>query len=97
MRLMSLPVVALLLQSCALKDWANDSVVNDSALYDPPTVTLIEGKQYEFVEGVLQGRNDHKHSRQGDSGAYTIGKNSVSEHKFNSELIPLITPHLKVP
>jgi hypothetical protein len=34
------------------------------------------------------------HSRQGDSGAYTIGKNSVSEHKFNSELIPLITPHL---
>ena len=37
------------------------------------------------------------HSRQGDSGAYTVGDNSVSEHKFNSELIPLITPHLKVP
>jgi len=37
------------------------------------------------------------HSREGDNGAYTVGPNSISEHKFNSELVPLITPMLKVP
>ena len=37
------------------------------------------------------------HSRKGDSGAYTVGPDSVSEYTFNSELIPLITPHLRVP
>ena len=74
MRLMSLPVMAVLLQSCASKDWANDSVVNESALYDPPTVTLIEGKRYEFVEGVLQGRKKHKfHSNYSYLRAITIG------------------------
>jgi hypothetical protein len=48
--------------------------VNDSALYDPPTVTLIEGKQYEFVEGVLTGRKKHKfHSDYSYLRAITIG------------------------
>jgi|TARA_R110000824_G_scaffold51312_1_gene143211 N-acetylmuramoyl-L-alanine amidase len=37
------------------------------------------------------------HSRRGDNGAYTVGANSISEHSFNSELVPLITPHIKVP
>ena len=37
------------------------------------------------------------HSRTGDSGAYTVGKPSVSEKKFNSDLVQLITPKLKVP
>ena len=74
MRLMSLPVLGLLLQSCGLKDWANDSAVNGSALYDPPTVTLIEGQQYEFVEGVLTGRKNHKfHSNYSYLRAITIG------------------------
>jgi|TARA_R100000482_G_C5086891_1_gene128882 hypothetical protein len=73
-KLMSLLGMAVLLQSCGLKDWANDSVVNDSALYDPPTVTLIEGKQYEFVEGVLTGRKKHKfHSDYSYLRAITIG------------------------
>lgn len=36
------------------------------------------------------------HSRRGDSGAYTVGSPSVSEKKFNTKLIPLITPKLKV-
>ena len=74
MKLTSLPVLALLLQSCGLKDWANDSVVNDSAIYDPPTITLIEGKQYNFVEGVLTGRKKHKfHSDYSYLRAITIG------------------------
>tara|TARA_R100000654_G_scaffold6209_1_gene16466 strand:+ start:670 stop:1218 length:549 start_codon:yes stop_codon:yes gene_type:complete len=37
------------------------------------------------------------HSRRGDSGAYTVGKPSVSEHAFNTELTSLIIPKLKVP
>ena len=37
------------------------------------------------------------HSRRGDSGAYTVGDDSVSEHEFNSNLMPLVTPLLKVP
>ncbi len=37
------------------------------------------------------------HSRRGDSGAYTVGKPRVSEHTFNTELISLVTPKLKVP
>ena len=74
MKLMSLPVMVILLQSCALKDWANDSAVNDSALYDPPTVTLIEGTQYHFVEGVLTGRKEHKfHSDYSYRRAIIIG------------------------
>jgi hypothetical protein len=74
MKLMSLPAMALLLQSCGLKDWANDSSVNESALYDPPTVTLIEGQQYRFKEGVLLGRKNHKyHSNYSYLRAITIG------------------------
>jgi|TARA_R110000737_G_scaffold319840_1_gene331205 N-acetylmuramoyl-L-alanine amidase len=37
------------------------------------------------------------HSRKGDNGAYTVGESSVSEHTFNSDLVPFITAHLKVP
>ena len=37
------------------------------------------------------------HPRRGDSGAYTVGNPSVSEKKFNTGLIPLVTPELKVP
>jgi len=74
MKLMSLPVLVVLLQSCASRDWANDSAANESALYDPPTVTLIEGKQYEFSEGTLIGREGHKfHSHYSYLRAITIG------------------------
>ena len=74
MKLMSWLVLALLLQSCGSRDWANDSNVNASALYDPPTITLIEGKEYQFVEGVLKGRKQHKfHSNYSYLRAVTIG------------------------
>ena len=49
---------AVLLQSCALKD--SRKGLNESALYDPPTLTLIEGREYFFVEGRLVGRKNHK-------------------------------------
>ena len=74
MKLMSLPVMAVLLQSCASKDWAKDSVVIDRPIYDPPTITLIEGTQYHFVEGKLTGRKEHKfHSDYSYRRAIIIG------------------------
>ncbi len=30
--------------------------LNSSALYDPPSITLIEDKEYQFEEGVVKGR-----------------------------------------
>ena len=63
---------AVLLQSCALKD--SQRGLNESALYDPPTVTLIEGREYQFVEGKLVGRKNHKwHSDYSYRRAIVIG------------------------
>ena len=74
MKLISWLALGLLLQSCVSKDWVNDSNENASALYDPPTITLIEGKDYQFVEGVLTGREKHKfHSNYSYLRAITIG------------------------
>tara|TARA_Y100000356_G_scaffold80923_1_gene67143 strand:- start:28120 stop:28362 length:243 start_codon:yes stop_codon:yes gene_type:complete len=73
-KLISLLGMVLLLPSCVSKDWASDSSVNESALYDPPTVTLIEGTEYKFKEGVLLGRKNHKyHSNYSYLRAITIG------------------------
>ena len=58
MRYISLAIVALLLTSCASKSSLEESETqkNNSALYDPPTLTLIKGKCYLFEEVVLEGR-----------------------------------------
>jgi hypothetical protein len=72
MRLMSLLLMAVLLPSCAL----NDSLrgLNESALYDPPTVTLIDGQFYQFQEGILPGRGQKFHSDYSYRRAIIIGK-----------------------
>ncbi len=63
--------MAVLLQSCALKDSQRD--LNESAMYDPPTVTLIEGFKYPFVEGTLMGRGQKFHSDYSYRRAVIIG------------------------
>ena len=65
-----LPTVALL-QSCVWNDSQND--LNESAMYDPPTVTLIEGFKYPFVEGTLMGRGQKFHSDYSYRRAVIIG------------------------
>ena len=62
MKLIALLLMVLLLPSCALKDLAGDSKLNESSLYDPPTVTLIKGYDYPFEEGNLMGRGQKFHS-----------------------------------
>jgi hypothetical protein len=49
-------------------------LLNNSALYDPPTVTLIEGQEYQFNEGVVTGRGQIFHSHYSYMRAIVIGK-----------------------
>ena len=65
-----LPMVALL-QSCALKDSLD--ALNASAMYDPPTVTLIKGFKYPFVGGTLMGNGQKFHSDYSYRRAVIIG------------------------
>ena len=69
------PLTVLLIASCGASASRNASSANASALYDPPTVTLIEGQSYQFKEGVLVGRKDHKfHSDYSYRRAVIIGE-----------------------
>ena len=73
--LMHWPLMAIPLASCGWNELPNASSANASALYDPPTITLIEGKTYEFCEGSLVGRKDHKfHSDYSYRRAVIIGE-----------------------
>lgn len=69
---MSLLLMAVLLPSCALND--SPKGLNESALYDPPTVTLINGRFYQFKEGILPGRGQKFHSDYSYRRAIIIGK-----------------------
>ena len=57
--LMLWPLAVLPLTNCSWNALANASSANESALYDPPTITLKEGKVYSFKEGTLVGRENH--------------------------------------
>ena len=61
-KLIVLPLMVALLPSCGLNDLVGDSALNESAIYDPPTVTLIKGYDYPFTEGNLMGRGQKFHS-----------------------------------
>ena len=71
MKLIVLPLMVVLLPSCGLRDSQN--ALNESAMYDPPTVTLIEGFKYPFVEGTLMGRGQKFHSDHSYRRAIIIG------------------------
>jgi hypothetical protein len=74
MNLIFWPLMGLGLVSCGSSGLPNASSANASSLYDPPTVSLIEGKAYEFKEGILVGRKDHKfHSDYSYRRAIIIG------------------------
>ena len=76
MRYISLVIAALLLTNCASKSSLEESETqkNNSALYDPPTLTLIKGKSYQFEEGVLEGRGQKFHSHYSYVMALLTGK-----------------------
>jgi len=75
MKLIPLLLLAILLQSCgsnASRNVSNASA-NQSALYDPPTVTLLPDKVYQFQEGTLAGRLQKLHSDYSYRRAIIIG------------------------
>ena len=73
--LMVLLLLVTLIASCSSSGSLNASSANASALYDPPTVTLIEGEVYKFKEGTLVGRKNHKfHSDYSYRRAVIIGE-----------------------
>ena len=76
MKLTALLLMVLLLPSCVLKDLAGDSALNESAIYDPPTISLIKGYDYPFVEGNLMGRGQKFHSDFSYRRAIIIGNDS---------------------
>jgi len=57
-----LVLLALLLTSCGLKfsQKEGEELINRSALYDPPVVTLRKGESYQFAEGVYTPKEDAK-------------------------------------
>jgi hypothetical protein len=67
-------LTALLLPSCGSSVFQNDSDLNRSSLYDPPTVTLIEGAEYQFKEGIFVGSGQKFHSDYSYRRAIIIGK-----------------------
>lgn len=75
-KLTALLLTVLLLPSCRLSDLAGDSKLNDSSLYDPPTITLIKGYDYPFQEGNLMGRGQKFHSDYSYRRAIIIGNNN---------------------
>ena len=75
-KLISLLLMVPLLPSCNLRDLAGDSRLNESAIYAPPTITLIKGYDYPFVEGNLMGRGQKFHSDFSYRRAIIIGNDS---------------------
>ena len=75
-KLIALPLMVALLPSCGLNDLVGDSALNESAIYDPPTVTLIKGYDYPFKEGNLMGRGQKFHSDFSYRRAIIIGNNN---------------------
>ena len=75
-KLISLLLTVVLLPSCKLRDLVGDSSLNESAIYDPPTITLIKGYDYPFVEGNLMGRGQKFHSDFSYRRAIIIGNDS---------------------
>jgi hypothetical protein len=75
MRYFPLVLMVLLLPSCGLSNWRSGEaeLLNRSALYDPPTVTLAEGVEYQFVEGKLTGSGQRFHSQYSYQRALVIG------------------------
>ena len=76
MKLIALLLMVALLPSCNLSDLAGDSRLNESAIYDPPTISLIKGYDYPFVEGNLMGRGQKFHSDFSYRRAIIIGNDS---------------------
>ena len=74
MSLIGWPLMVLLLASCGSSASRSASSANRSALYDPPTIHLVEGELYRFQEGELIGKGQRFHSDYSYRRAVIIGE-----------------------
>lgn len=74
-KFISLLLLAALLPSCTWRTSPDVSAksINRSSLYDPPQVTLLDGVEYQFVEGQLTGAGQKLHSEFSYARALRIG------------------------
>lgn len=76
MKSCALAILPVLLTCCASKSLPvvlNEPRLNQSALYDPPTVHLVPGTVYHFKEGDLTGTGQTFHSHFSFMRALVIG------------------------
>ena len=85
MKSIGLLLTVALLPSCGLNDLVGDSALNESAIYDPPTVTLIKGYDYPFTEGNLMGRGQKFHSDFSYRRAIIIGDDSTMRRTLSTK------------
>ena len=85
MKSIGLLLMVALLPSCALNDLVGDSALNESAIYDPPTITLIKGYDYPFTEGNLMGRGQKFHSDYSYRRAIIIGDDSTLRRTLSTK------------
>ena len=85
MKWIGLLLMVALLPSCGLNDLVGDSSLNESAIYDPPTVTLIKGYDYPFKEGNLMGRGQKFHSDFSYRRAIIIGDDSTLRRTLSTK------------
>jgi hypothetical protein len=73
--LIVLPLMVLLLPSCGWRGWRSErnATLNDSALLDPVTITMLPSIRYQFKEGVVVGRGQKFHSDYSYQRAVIIG------------------------
>ena len=85
MKSIGLLLMVALLPSCGLNDLVGDSALNESAIYDPPTVTLIKGYDYPFTEGNLMGRGQKFHSDYSYRRDIIIGDDSTMRRRLSTK------------
>ena len=80
-KLTLLVLVPLSLTSCTSSDLESESkeAINNSALYDPSSVTTKKGQTYFFAEGTLYGSGRKWYSQAAFSRALSVGNNRNSE------------------
>lgn len=73
--LSTLPLT-LLLPNCSPSASPSDTAYSKSALYDPPCIHLLDGKEYQFSEGILMGRGQIFYSDPTYRNALQLGQES---------------------
>ena len=69
-------LLTISLSPLSCRNGSNGVALNQSALYDPPVMTMMDdGRQYQFKEGVVTGRGQPVYSHYAYRNAFMFGLN----------------------